>query len=110
MAESDRPVSSFEKREQVLLTLGLEFFQLRQGDLWLLVLGPGKAQMRLAGTLGGVVQQTFVDVADLLDVQRTETQSPCLRRPAARHFHLQHLQRFEQMQDGAVLDQRKKII
>ncbi len=51
--------------------------------------------------------KTFIDVADLLDVERTERKSSRFRRTAARDFHAQELQRFEQVQHDAVVDRQR---
>ena len=54
-----------------------------------------------------MVEQALVDVADLLDVQGAEGEAARLGWAAARHFHLQDLQRFEQVQHGAVVDRQR---
>ena len=54
-----------------------------------------------------MVEQALVDVADLLDVQRPEADPPGLGGAAARHPHLQELQRFEQVQHRAVVHRQR---
>ena len=91
-----------QEGEQVGFALGLQPFQFGEGDLGLLAFGPGQPQHRLRGTLGGVVEQTFVDVADLFDVERPEAE------PAGLALHLQVLQRAEQVQHRAIVDRQRR--
>ena len=96
-----------QEGQQLLLRLGgiaVQFLQFGQGDLGFLILGSHKAQHGFCGPLGRMVEQALVDVADLFDVQGTETQPPRFSRPTARNFDLQGLEGFQQMQDGAVVD------
>ena len=52
-----------------------------------------------------MVEQALVDMADLLNVEGTERQAAWLRRPS-RHLHLEYLQRFQQVQHGAVINRQ----
>jgi len=55
-------------------------------------------------TLCRVIQQTFIDVANLFNVEGTEGNPAGLRRAAAGHFQLKNLKRVEQVKHGAVAD------
>ena len=61
----------------------------------------------LRGPLGGVVEQTLVDVANLFNVQRPEAESPGLRRTATGHLDLKKLEGFQQVQDCPVVDRQR---
>ncbi len=54
-----------------------------------------------------MVEQAFVHVPDLLDVQGAEAEPARLGRAAARHPDLQHLQRVQQVQHGAIVDRQR---
>ena len=49
-----------------------DLFELRKGNFRVGVLRAGEAEDRLMRALGRVVEETFVNVTDLLDVERTE--------------------------------------
>jgi hypothetical protein len=74
-----------------------------EGNLRLAVLAAGKAEHRLRRTPRSVVEQALVDVPDLLDVESTERESARLGGAAARHSDTENLQRFQQMEYGAIV-------
>ena len=92
-AFADRPVSSFEELRASRPRPWPELLQFGDGDLGLFVLGAGQAEHRLGRPLGGVIQQALVDMADLLDVERTEAAEPA---GLAAGTSPEQLQRFEQ--------------
>ena len=49
-----------------------------------------------------MIEQAFVDMPDLLDIEGTEAETA--RFGLTAEANLEQLQRFEQMQDGAVID------
>src|SRR5437762_13495710 len=53
-----------------------------------------------------MVEQALVDVPDLLDIQGAKREAPPLGWASSRHFHLQELQGFQQMQHGPVVDRQ----
>ena len=75
-------------------------FEFRQNDLRFLALAARQAEHRLCGTLGRVVQETFVDVPDLFDAQRAKADA--LRFAV----NAQVLQRPQQVQHRAVVDRQ----
>ena len=68
-----------QKFHKLGFPVGQKFLQLGQRNFWLLVTSSRQAEERLSRTLGGVVQQTFVNVADLFDVERPETEPTSFR-------------------------------
>ena len=85
-AETERPVSSFRNSIELVLSLARASASSVasgiSGSLFSVPRGPGRAR----GAHGGVVEQTLVDVADLLDVERAERKAPRFCGPAARDF------------------------
>ena len=51
------------------------FFQGGERYLWFFAFGAGQAKVRLVGSLGSVVEEAFVDVANLLDVEGAEAET-----------------------------------
>ena len=72
-----------EEIDQLVLPLRQFRFQRREGNFWFLVAGAFEAKHRLSGAHGGVIEQTLVNVADLLYAERTEGNAPAL--PPGRH-------------------------
>ena len=66
---------------------------------------PVEPERRRVGADRGVVEQTLVDVADLLDAERAEAERAALA-PAG-HVDLERLERVEDVEDGAVRDARE---
>ena len=97
-----------QELEQFLLALGGELLQFGQRDFRLLVSCALQPEHRLRGSLGGVVEQALVDVADLLDAELTEAELASFSRTAARQPHLENLERFEQVQHRAVADRQRR--
>ena len=55
------------------------------------------------GATGSVIKQTFIDMANLFDIERSKAQATAL--PAAtRNLHLKELKRLKKVEDGAVVD------
>jgi hypothetical protein len=50
-----------------------------------------------------VIEQAFVNVTDLFDIEGVEAEAAALA-PAARHLHFQELEGAEEMKHGAVVD------
>ena len=91
-----------EPRGEVVGTLVAVGFEIGERDFRLGARLADEADGGGFDAAGSVVEETFVDVADLLDVQTAE------RQPAgfgdARLAHLENLQRREQAQHGAIID------
>ena len=81
--------------------------QLGQGDLRLLVAGADNAKHRLSRPHGGMVEQTLIDVADLLNVERAKRDAPSLGGTAVAQLHPQHLQRLQQVQHHPVGNEQR---
>jgi hypothetical protein len=54
-----------------------------------------------------MIQQAFIDMPNLLNIQRPKRQPTRLYATAARNPNLQNLQRFEQMQDNSIVDSQR---
>src|SRR5260221_8293006 len=80
-------------------------FQFIQRGFWLCIRVADQAQDSCVRSFRGVIQQAFVDVADLLDIQATEGETARLDR-ATGDPGLQELQGVEQVQHRAVVDEQ----
>src|SRR3989442_12544411 len=102
-----RPVVSSRKLSRVVSPLASSCSSSARATSLSCSREPKRPSTDFGGTTGGVIAQTLVDVADLLDVQGAEGETALLGRSATRHFDLQELQGFEQVQHGAVVDQER---
>ena len=104
VATDDRPVSSFTNASSSSSPFAARASSFGQGHLGLVVPWSVQPQHGLGRLDRRVVEQTLVDVADLEDRQGPEAELAGRRRSAARQLHLEHLEGFQQVQDGAVID------
>ena len=93
----------FQELDQFVFTLAGNCVERCQFDLDIAAAGRAQAQHRRGCAFGGVVEQALVHVADLLDVECAKREAPQFRA-AARHAHLEELQRLQQMQHRAIAD------
>ena len=82
----------FEELQQVGFPLLPALFQRGERNLGLFTPRAGQSQKRFGSPLGGVIEQPFVDVADLFDVERPEADATERLLGTARDFRLQILE------------------
>src|ERR1039457_189914 len=73
----------------------------RERHLWLFLAIESEHDFR--GAARGVIEQAFVDVADLFDIEGAEAEAALLAS-AARRLHFQELEGAEKVKYGAVVD------
>ena len=99
-----RPVSSATNSTSVSMPRAVLCLQFRKRNFRFLVAGAGESQNNLTSALCCVVQETFVDMADLLNTERAERKPACLGGSSARNSHAEDLQRLKQVEHDAVID------
>jgi hypothetical protein len=82
-------------------------FEFGERDLGFLVLGTRQPQHDFRRTFDRVVEQSFVDMADLLDVERAEGEPAHLGGTAAGQFDAQELESLQKVQHNAVVDLKR---
>jgi hypothetical protein len=82
-----------------------EFFQLGERDFRFVFAIQAEGDFGRAA--GGVIEQAFVNVADLFDVEGAEGDAPRFRGAAAWDAHSEELEGFEQVEDHAVVHRQR---
>src|ERR1035438_7363723 len=88
-----------EPFNEVRLSAAAVEFGERHFDLFLAI----QPEHEFRGAARGVIEQPFVDVTDLFDIEGAEAKA-ALFASAAWHLHLQELESAEEMKHGAVVD------
>jgi hypothetical protein len=98
----------FEVCYQRIIALGDEGFQVVESDEWRAGFGTAlQPQGDGRGAAGGVIQQAFIDVADLLDVERAEGKPASLGWAAAGELGAEDLQGLQKVENDTVVDVRR---